>query len=112
MYIQFFVLTMLWMGIVFGTLEIESGERFLNYDNPLEGYVHEESYVPEVIMKALIIVGTKFVFLGTVIAGWVYPFGIPVAVVISIMSILRLEWVLYPFLFIYVLRDERRCKNG
>lgn len=108
MILKILILSMLSLGMITGHLFIETGDE-IDLDKLWTDYTPMDSeIIPEQLMKGLMFFISKVVYLGTEMAVWVYPHGLVVAVVLLLVGIIPFSWVLYPFLFIYVLTDERK----
>lgn len=106
MIIRIIIIVLLVMGMILGS---ENTEEVTKIDNIWKEYEHEEGFaIPESIMKGLMFIVAKIVFIGFTLAIWVYPHGLIVATILLVISLINFQWILYPFLFVYVLFEERK----
>lgn len=109
MIVRLIVLVLLSVGIFTGQLMLDGQSEPLNTDLLWQEYEHESgSIIPKPIVKGIMYVFSIVIQMGFEMAEWVYPHGYVLAVVVLFFGIIHLHWLLYPILFIYVLRDERK----
>lgn len=109
MIIRLIVLVLLSVGIFTGQLMLDGQSERINTDSIWQEYEHESgSIIPKPIVKGIMYVFSIVIQMGFEMAEWVNPHGYALAVVVLFFGIIHLHWLLYPFLFIIVLRDERK----
>jgi hypothetical protein len=109
MIIRLLLLTMLSVGIFTGQLMIDGDSKKIDTDSIWQEYQHEDGVIiPEPIVKGLMYMFSVVIHMGFEMAEWVNPHGFALAIVVLFFGIIHLHWLLYPFLFIYVLLDERK----
>jgi len=104
-----FIMLFLWLGMSLGHISVESGVELFSVDGLWQDYEHDNDFfIPENVMVGIMFVISKFILVGYTISEWVYPYGLVLSTILLVISIIRFEWFLYPFLFVYVLHEERK----
>jgi len=99
------------MGMVIGHESIRAEIPALDLDLIWQEYKHDENfYIPENIMTGVLYLSAKFVLVGYTLATWTYPYTVVIAVLLAVLSIVSLNWILYPIVFVYVIYDEQKNK--
>jgi predicted PurR-regulated permease PerM len=109
MIIRLIILVLLSVGLAIGQMNIDDGTTAIDTNSIWQDYEHEQGVIlPEPIVKGMMFVFSMIVNMGINMAEWVDPYGYVLAIIVLFFGIIHLHWLLYPILFIYVLRDERK----